>query len=204
MSPAEEPTAADPQYDPLLVVAVSGSTVAIWQVETDPTVARGDFSGAWLVTEEGVQGFAADAEWIPDTDNQAIMLQHLLRYSYLPAEGTTQEQIEKLVGEGGVEKKWDMGKPTTAKELVTAAQAEVEEARKEFARLAPGKKQPAWGEVGEIEPVEGTSPQGLEGDAAKAVDAALETARGLRSWLDEKQAFDKLKARRLDPLYEAE
>ena len=54
-TPAEATTPADattpdatttPQFDPVLVAAGRGSTVAVWQVETDPRVLLGDFSGA--------------------------------------------------------------------------------------------------------------------------------------------------------------
>lgn len=194
-----EPTAtAEPQYDPLMVVAVHGFTVAIWQVETDPTVTRGDFSGAWLVTESGIHGFAAEADWIDDRADQAAMLVHLLRYPYLPAEGTTHEEIETLKGQGGV------GKKTTATELERKAHEAVEHARAEFARLAPGKPQPAWGKIGKIEPVEGSAPQEHDEAATEAIEAAMNTARGLRVWLREKQAFEKVRARRLDPLYDVE
>lgn len=196
MTEADALATENTQHDPLLVVAVSGSTVAVWQVETDPSVTIGDFSGAWLVTSEGIQGFAASAEWIDNRADQASILRQLLRYSYLPAEGTSQEQIEELKGEGGV------GKKTDTKTLEAEAKKAVEHAREEFARLAPGKKQPAWGDVGEIEPVDGVAPEGHDEDATEAITAALKTARGLRNWLRDKQAFEKVRARRLDPLYD--
>ena len=77
---------ASVRYDPIMVVAAAGSaagpaagpaddpTFAIWQVETDPDVQLGDFSGAWLIDGAGIHGFAASADWIEGTDDRAAML----------------------------------------------------------------------------------------------------------------------------------
>ena len=203
-------------FDPIMVVSIvageGGSkgdvaesfTAAIWQVETDPTVARGDFSGAWLVTEEGIQGFAANADWIDNRDNPAEVLRTLLRYPALPAEGTTAEDIQRLLST-------DTGSSATQAELATASQpvivdkatiedsarAAIDQAKDDFARLQSGKKQPAWGQIDNIQPVPGHAPAGHSEQATQAITAALATARGLRIWLDQWQSFDKTRARRL-------
>lgn len=184
-----QPEAA-PQFDPLMVAAVSGTTVAVWQVETDPAITRGDFSGAWLVTEAGIQGFAATADWIEDRDDQAKILASLLHYPVVLVEGTTWETLDELV-QGGVEKKAEKA------DMEAAAQRAIEDARAEFTRLQPGKKQPAWGDVGAIETISGPVPEGHDEHATEAITAAMETARGLRQWVREFNAFDKVRVRRL-------
>ena len=88
VSPAAAPGAPEPvRYDPIMVVAAAGPaddpTFAIWQVETDPDVQLGDFSGAWLIDGAGIHGFAASADWIEGTDDRAAMLAALLRYPVL-------------------------------------------------------------------------------------------------------------------------
>ncbi|MCX2163693.1 hypothetical protein [Corynebacterium auriscanis] len=234
----EAPAPNGPRYDPIMVVAASGeketsgggqldlahATVAVWQVETDPAVQRGDFSGAWVVTPEGITGFAAQAEWIADREDPLAMLRTLLRFPVLLAPGTPRAPFQKLLGQDVLLIDTDA---TTA-----ATHQEFEQARKDFAQEAPGKRQPAWGEVPELSKFIAAAGQG---DAAetKAADAdaaqpattqpattqdpttqpattqdpnpelppvvrdALATARGLREWLILWNAFDKLRARRL-------
>ena len=65
-------------YPPVLVACRVGETTAIWQVETDPELTRGDFSGAWLLGPDGVKGFAGEAEWIEDREDPAAMARLLL------------------------------------------------------------------------------------------------------------------------------
>lgn len=207
-------------------------TVAVWQVETDPTVTRGDFSGAWIVTKDGVQGFAATADWIDERHDQAEVLATLLRYPVLPAEGTTAEQIRELVGDAAIHITSSTapaeGHPTSGKNAANpgtestapaegdptpaakptlhiidkaatedAARAAIDQAKDDFARLQSGKKQPAWGQIDNMIPVPGHSPEGHNKAATSAIDAALASARGLRTWLRAWQAFDKTRARRL-------
>lgn len=221
---------AEPQqavYDPIMVVAASEekktgadpeqaddadltrAAVAIWQVETDPAVQRGDFSGAWVVTPQGITGFAAEAEWIEDRHDPEAMIRTLLRYPVLLAPGTPRAPFEKLLGGDVLLIDVDA---TTA-----ATHNEFQQAREIFAKEAPGKRQPAWGEVPELS--EFFSDEGNtgdedsaadEGDAANAEDSrgddlavdpavrqALATARNLREWLIQWNTFDKLRARRL-------
>lgn len=224
---------AEPQqavYDPIMVVAASeekknaGSaeetgdldltcaTVAIWQVETDPAVQRGDLSGAWVVTPEGITGFAAEAEWIEDRQDPKAMIRTLLRYPVLLAPGTPRAPFEKLLGKGVLLIDPDA---TTA-----ATHEEFAQARELFAEQAPGKRQPAWGEVPELseflaqgsaggeteardqtesggEPEAGKKIPREDAQLSPAVSQALTTARNLREWLIEWNAFDKHRARRL-------
>ena len=220
---------AEPQqaiYDPIMVVAASEekktgadpeqaddvdltrATVAIWQVETDPAVQRGDFSGAWVVTPQGITGFAAEAEWIEDRHDPEAMIRTLLRYPVLLAPGTPRAPFEKLLGGDVLLIDVDA---TTA-----ATHNEFQQAREIFAEEATGKRQPAWGEVPELSEFfsdeENTGDEDSaadEGDAANAEDSrgddpadpavrqALATARNLREWLIQWNTFDKLRARRL-------
>ncbi|WP_426721519.1 hypothetical protein [Corynebacterium auriscanis] len=229
----EAPAPNGPRYDPIMVVAASGeketsgggqldlahATVAVWQVETDPAVQRGDFSGAWVVTPEGITGFAAQAEWIADRQDPLAMLRTLLRFPVLLAPGTPRAPFQKLLGQDVLLIDTDA---TTA-----ATHQEFEQARKDFAQEAPGKRQPAWGEVPELSKFIAVAGQGdaaqtpaTDADAAQpattqpaptqpattqdpnpelppVVRDALATARGLREWLILWNAFDKLRARRL-------
>lgn len=206
-------------------------TAAVWQVETDPEVARGDFSGAWLVTETGIQGFAAGAEWIDERHTPAEVLRTLLRYPVLPAEGTTAEQILRIMRAASPTDSEPASEPANpsvstpasepASEPVSEpasapadpsppqpvildqgtiegnARAAIDRAKEDFARLQPGKKQPAWGQIDNIQPVPGRVPEGHDPATAAVIASALSTARGLRIWLDQWQSFDKTRARRL-------
>ena len=229
----EAPAPNGPRYDPIMVVAASSeketsgggqldlahATVAVWQVETDPAVQRGDFSGAWVVTPEGITGFAAQAEWIADREDPLAMLRTLLRFPVLLAPGTPRAPFQKLLGQDVLLIDTDA---TTA-----ATHQEFEQARKDFAQEAPGKRQPAWGEVPELSKFIAAAGQGdvaetpvADADATQpattqpataqpattqdpnlellpVVRDALATARGLREWLILWNAFDKLRARRL-------
>ena len=201
-------------------------TAAVWQVETDPEVARGDFSGAWLVTETGIQGFAAGAEWIDERHTPAEVLRTLLRYPVLPAEGTTAEQILQIMSAASSTDSESAPEPadpsvsTPASEPASApaepsppqpvildratiegnARAAIDRAKEDFARLQSGKKQPAWGQIDNIQPVPGRVPEGHDPATAAVIASALSTARGLRIWLDQWQSFDKTRARRLGPV----
>ncbi|QFQ03375.1 hypothetical protein CUROG_10215 [Corynebacterium urogenitale] len=182
-------------------------TAAVWQVETDPEVARGDFSGAWLVTETGIQGFAAGAEWIDERHTPAEVLRTLLRYPVLPAEGTTAEQILRIMRAASPTDSEPASAPADPSPpqpvildqgtIEGNARAAIDRAKKDFARLQPGKKQPAWGQIDNIQPVPGRVPEGHDPATAAVIASALSTARGLRIWLDQWQSFDKTRARRL-------
>lgn len=215
------PTAPEPvRYDPIMVVAAAGPaddpTFAIWQVETDPDVQLGDFSGAWLIDGAGIHGFAASADWIEGTDDRAAMLAALLRYPVL------------FVGDEAAAKVL----PSEVA-LVDVAATEVAlndalaSAKQHFNAEFPGKKQPAWGnfralaEFREAEAgaagaagaadAEGSAEEsagagageaeraGSE-DEREAVAVALQEAAALRGWIAQYNAFDKLRVRRLGPV----
>lgn len=227
------PGALEPvRYDPIMVVAAAGPaddpTFAIWQVETDPDVQLGDFSGAWLIDGAGIHGFAASADWIEGTDDRAAMLAALLRYPVLFV---------------GVEAAAKVLPSEVA--LVDVAATEVAlndalaSAKQHFSDEFPGKKQPAWGnfraleEFREAEAGAGAGQRAGEragesadecagsraeesagaadgsdsvangsGSAAEreAVAGALQEAAALRGWIAQYNAFDKLRVRRLGPV----
>lgn len=224
-SAAPEPV----RYDPIMVVAAAGPaddpTFAIWQVETDPDVQLGDFSGAWLIDGAGIHGFAASADWIEGTDDRAAMLAALLRYPVL------------FVGDEAAAKVL----PSDVA-LVDVAATEVAlndalaSAKQHFSDEFPGKKQPAWGsfrtlaefreaevgaggaggaasgsagegadEAGAKGSAEGSAGEG-EAECAgseaerEAVATALQEAAALRGWIAQYNAFDKLRVRRLGPV----
>ncbi len=220
------PGAPEPvRYDPIMVVAAAGPaddpTFAIWQVETDPDVQLGDFSGAWLIDGAGIHGFAASADWIEGTDDRAAMLAALLRYPVL------------FVGDEAAAKVL----PSDVA-LVDVAATEVAlndaltSAKQYFSAEFPGKKQPAWGsfrtlaEFREAEVGAGgagggagaaddSAGAGAEGSAGagegeaecagseaerEAVATALQEAAALRGWIAQYNAFDKLRVRRLGPV----
>lgn len=178
-------------YDPVLVACRIGNTTAIWQVETDPAVRLGDFSGAWLINEQGIQGFAADADWIEDRKDPQAMAKLLLAG---PVFITNESQGEVDFGAGGVVKTIDQQRTQQAAQDAIAA------ARAEFAAANEGKNQPAWGEIRDIVPVDGRAPEGLDEDATLAVTSVLAHARGVRAWVRDWVAFDKVRARRLGSL----
>lgn len=207
---------ASVRYDPIMVVAAAGSaagpaadpaddpTFAIWQVETDPDVQLGDFSGAWLIGGAGIHGFAANADWIEGTDDRAAMLAALLRYPVL------------FVGDAAAA---ELLPSDVALIDVAATEAGLEDAlasaKQHFSSEFPDKKQPAWGsfrplaEFREVE--EGIAGAGASaGDGADgagvgdadyaeraAVASALKEAAALRGWIAQYNAFDKLRVRRI-------
>lgn len=228
------PGAPEPvRYDPIMVVAAAGPaddpTFAIWQVETDPDVQLGDFSGAWLIDGAGIHGFAASADWIEGTDDRAAMLAALLRYPVL------------FVGDEAAAKVL----PSDVA-LVDVAATEVAlndaltSAKQYFSAEFPGKKQPAWGSFRTLEEFreaeagvggqvggaggaasgsagEGADEAGAKGSAEgsagaeeaeragseaerEAVATALQEAAALRGWIAQYNAFDKLRVRRLGPV----
>ena len=221
MSPAAAPGAPEPvRYDPIMVVAAAGSaddpTFAIWQVETDPDVQLGDFSGAWLIDGAGIHGFAASADWIEGTDDRAAMLSALLRYPVLfVGDAAAAEQLPTEVALVDVE----------ATEV--ALNDALASAKQHFSDEFPGKKQPAWGSfraleefreagkagAGEAEgsdsgagEAEGSdsgageaegSDSGVGEAERAAVAAALQEAAALRGWIAQYNAFDKLRVRRI-------
>ncbi|MHA7686561.1 hypothetical protein ACX9MK_02880 [Corynebacterium evansiae] len=139
VSPAAAPGAPEPVcYDPIMVVAAAGPaddpTFAIWQVETDPEVQLGDFSGAWLIDGAGIHGFAASADWIEGTDDRAAMLAALLRYPVLfEGDAAAAKMLPSDVALVDVE----------ATEV--ALNDALASAKQHFSDEFPGKKQPAWG-----------------------------------------------------------
>lgn len=212
------PGALEPvRYDPIMVVAAAGPaddpTFAIWQVETDPDVQLGDFSGAWLIDGAGIHGFAASADWIEGTDDRAAMLAALLRYPVLFV---------------GVEAAAKVLPSEVA--LVDVAATEVAlndalaSAKQHFSDEFPGKKQPAWGNFRALEEfredeaggagaagaadAEGSAEESAGAGAGEAeragseaeqeaVAVALQEAAALRGWIAQYNAFDKLRVRRL-------
>lgn len=133
------PSTPEPvRYDPIMVVAATGPaddpTFAIWQVETDPEVQLGDFSGAWLIDGAGIHGFAASADWIEGTDDRAAMLAALLRYPVLfEGDAAAAKMLPSDVALVDVE----------ATEV--ALNDALASAKQHFSDEFPGKKQPAWG-----------------------------------------------------------
>ncbi|MDN6259033.1 MAG: N-acetylglucosamine-6-phosphate deacetylase [Corynebacterium sp.] len=180
------------QDPPVMVAATVGEVTAVWQVEVDARVLLGDFSGAWLVDSDGVQGFAADADWIEGRDDRDTVLSLLLRHPVFLAEGTA------LDGADGV-------RTVDVEATVQAVRAGVERNRADFAEANPGKRQPSWGdaddivfEVTEAHAVPGAAlPQGLEGDAATAVVRCMATARAVRGLVRSWNSVEKLRVQRL-------
>lgn len=211
------PGAPEPvRYDPIMVVAAAGPaddpTFAIWQVETDPDVQLGDFSGAWLIDGSGIHGFAASADWIEGTDDRAAMLAALLRYPVL------------FVGDEAAAKVLPNDVALVDVEATEVALNDaLASAKQHFSDEFPGKKQPAWGSFRTLEKfreaeagVAGAGAGGAAGAAdesagagageaeragneaeREAVAAALQEAAALRGWIAQYNAFDKLRVRRL-------
>lgn len=210
-----------------MVVAATGPaddpTFAIWQVETDPEVQLGDFSGAWLIDGAGIHGFAASADWIEGTDDRAAMLAALLRYPVL------------LVGDEAAAKVLPNDVALVDVEATEIALNDaLASAKQHFSDEFPGKKQPAWGSFRTLEEfreaeagVAGAGAGGSAGEGAgsrlgesagaanggdsaangsdsaaerEAVAAALQEAAALRGWIAQYNAFDKLRVRRLGPV----
>lgn len=198
-----------------MVVAATGPaddpTFAIWQVETDPEVQLGDFSGAWLIDGAGIHGFAASADWIEGTDDRAAMLAALLRYPVL------------LVGDEAAAKVLPNDVALVDVEATEVALNDaLASAKQHFSDEFPGKKQPAWGSFRTLEEfreaeagVAGSGTGGGAGAAAEsdsvangsdsaaereAVAVALQEAAALRGWIAQYNAFDKLRVRRLGPV----
>lgn len=171
--------AAGPAGDP---------TFAIWQVETDPDVQLGDFSGAWLIDGAGIHGFAANADWIEGTDDRAAMLVALLRYPVLfVGDAATAEALPREV----------------ALIDVAATEAGLEDAlasaKQHFSSEFPDKKQPAWGSfrpLAEFREAE-AGIAGADDAERAAVASALKEAAALRGWISQYNAFDKLRVRRI-------
>ncbi|MGJ4140805.1 hypothetical protein ACN4D8_06205 [Corynebacterium macclintockiae] len=191
---------ASVRYDPIMVVAAAGSaagpaadpaddpTFAIWQVETDPDVQLGDFSGAWLIDGAGIHGFAANADWIEGTDDRAAMLAALLRYPVL------------FVGDAAAA---ELLPREVALIDVAATEAGLEDAlasaKQHFSSEFPDKKQPAWGSfrpLAEFREAE-AGIAGADDAERAAVASALKEAAALRGWISQYNAFDKLRVRRI-------
>lgn len=203
-----EASTTRPALDPVMVAGFVGGTVgdsapgtwAIWQVETDPDVTLGDFSGAWIIDSAdagadrvgGIRGFAAQAEWIDERQDPVAMLRTVLRYPVIPVDEATAAALTEVLGQSsGIE-------IVAFSEVERASGEEIEAAKREFAAESPGKKQPAWGSIGALEIAEKLHPiAGLDGDAAAAAGEVLRYARGLRAWIRAWNAFDKLRIRRL-------
>jgi hypothetical protein len=173
-----------PQDPPLLVAATVGDVTAVWQVEVDARVLLGDFSGAWLVDGDGVRGFAADADWIPQRGDRAAVLGVLLSHPVLTADGGATLPGAELIDIDAT---------------VTGVRDMVRRNHDDFAAANPGKRQPAWGAPEAIgyTPVDGPAPHGLDGDAAEAVTRCMAAARGLRGLVREWNRVEKLRAQRL-------
>lgn len=184
--------AAPVRYDPIMVVVAAGPadapTFAIWQVETDPDVQLGDFSGAWLIDGAGIHGFAASADWIEGTDDRAAMLAALLRYPVLfVGDAAAAEALPREVA------------------LIDVAATEaglndaLASAKQHFSAEFPDKKQPAWGSfrpLAEFREAE-AGIAGADDAERAAVASALKEAAALRGWIAQYNAFDKLRVRRI-------
>lgn len=191
---AEDATVADaaalggtrPQDPPLLVAATVGEVTAVWQVEVDARVLLGDFSGAWLVDGDGIRGFAADADWIPQRGDRDAVLRTLLAHPVLLAEGDDPLPVD------GVD-------VIDLDATVSGIHDRVRRNHDDFAAAHPGKRQPAWGAPDAIgyRTQDGPAPHGLDGDAATAVTRCLAAARGLRALVRDWNRVEKLRAQRL-------
>lgn len=172
-----------------MVAATVGAVTAVWQVEVDARVLLGDFSGAWLIDDDGVRGFAADADWIEGRDDRDTVLSLLLRHPVVCAGGDSGADSDAAA------------LPASAQIVdldatVGQARTEAERNREDFAEAKPGKQQPAWPEIVH-EQRQGLPPQGLEGDAAEAVVRCMTAARGVRSLVQSWNALEKLRVQRL-------
>lgn len=174
-----------------MVVAAAGPaddpTFAIWQVETDPDVQLGDFSGAWLIDGAGIHGFAASADWIEGTDDRAAMLSALLRYPVLfVGDAAAAEQLPTEVALVDVE----------ATEV--ALNDALASAKQHFSDEFPGKKQPAWGSFRALEEFREAGKagagevEGSDSGAGEAERAAEEMAAGTaeRAAAETAEGFD--------------
>lgn len=155
-----------------MIVACVENTFAIWQVETDPEVTVGDFSGAWIVDEGGVRGFAEQAQWLEERHDQAAMLRLLLRYPVVCVNEQSEKALRELLSMTGsqganVQDERDAGAQGAAEqdagaqgavsqvvsivdwEAVEQNAAEaLELAKKHFTETFSAKKQqPAWGTI---------------------------------------------------------
>ena len=176
-------------YPPVLVACRVGETTAIWQVETDPELTRGDFSGAWLLGPDGVKGFSGEAEWVEGREDPAAMARLLLVHPVFLTEDSAGDISYGGLGEGELHLVDVAASQEAAEAAVATAKAAFEEAN--------GKKSTGWGEVRPIEPVTGHPPQGLDADAEKAVTSVLALARGVRTWNRDWAAFEAVRKRRL-------
>ncbi|WP_225733038.1 N-acetylglucosamine-6-phosphate deacetylase [Corynebacterium sp. 321] len=175
--------------DPVMIACVVDGTWAIWQVETDPDVQVGDFSGAWIIGQDGIQGFAADADWIEGRDDPLTMLKTVIRYPVLPVNAATRSALESAGFKDEEIIDWAA--------VQDNAHQWFDRARKDFSEEFPDKKQPSWGAPPEWEEAEVAPIPGLEGNAGAAARSALAFARALRGWIREWNAFDKVRVRRL-------
>lgn len=214
------------QHDPVLVLAfapTNGSTdstedfgtaltagdieVAIWQLETDPAIGLGDYSGAWVVTSAGIEGFAATAEWIPDRDDPRAMLTSLLSHPVivLPPVSTAASEAPSWQASEVIAQIRDyLGIPSAEQgrlefidldATAAAIAAEHATAREQFAAAFEGKRQPQWGTPAPL-----PSPATVRDAAdATAVSLALHAARALREWMQHWHGFEKVRSRRLGP-----
>ncbi|MDN6375255.1 N-acetylglucosamine-6-phosphate deacetylase [Corynebacterium sp.] len=186
-SQASQAGATRPQDPPLLVAATVGESTAVWQVEVDARVLLGDFSGAWLVDQDGVHGFAADADWIEQRADRHAVRERLLARPVVVAGDTQDATLARLPQSAQV---------VDLEATLENATAELERNKEQFAEENPGKRQPAWGEIS-FAAQDGPAPQGLTGDAAAAVTACMATARGVRWLVRDWNAAEKLRAQRL-------
>jgi hypothetical protein len=181
---SQQAGATRPQDPPVMVAATVGDVTAVWQVEVDARVLLGDFSGAWLVDQDGVHGFAADADWIDERGDRDAVLSLILGRPVV------------VSGDGEGARMPDGAQVVDLVATVENARAAVERNKEDFASANPGKRQPSWGEI-EFEEQDGLPPQGLDGDAAEAVTRCMATARGVRRLAQSWNAVEKLRVQRL-------
>src|SRR5699024_11176220 len=115
-------------YPPVLVACRVGETTAIWQVETDPELTRGDFSGAWLLGPDGVKGFAGEAESVEGREDPAALVRLLLVRPVVRTEESAGDTSYGGLTEGELRRVDVSASQAAAEAGGAAAKAEFEEA----------------------------------------------------------------------------
>lgn len=190
--------------EPLLLVARRGEYTAVWQVERDPRVSIGNFSGAWLLSSQGILGFASTAEWIPQ--DPQLLMKTLLRYpTVVLGHDLTETEDEFLdIQELGLKEGIRLLSVEDIVQTVLSAQKDTEAEVAEFLAASSGStnRTPSWEKL-TWEPIRLASQDhsSIEPDAQDAVDEALAWARGLRVFIKAWNDNEKIRKEKLRRLY---